>query len=81
MSNVYPDWIPHISLSQRVYELRKLHDLTQDELSRKVGIKRQHVAMIETGRSNVTLETLYKLARAFGITASELLSNVDILDE
>ncbi len=50
-------------------ELRKLREsmeLTQGMLAKKMNVKREFVARAESGRQNLTLETLYRIAEATG---------------
>lgn len=47
-------------------KLRKKMKFSQDELARKMHVKREFVARIESGRQNITLETLYRIADAAG---------------
>lgn len=50
------------SFSERLKELRKRNNLTQQELADKVGTKRVNVTKWETGRTEPNFETLIKLA-------------------
>ena len=56
---------------KRVRELRKKHGLTQEDMMER-GFSLRHYQRIEAGRS-VTLKTIWKLAKAFGVSARELL--------
>lgn len=58
----------------RIMTLRKMQDLSQDELARRAGIQRTHLSRIEAGKYAVTLETIQAIAEALGMT-------VDIIDE
>lgn len=58
----------------RVARLRKLHDLSQEELAGRAGLQRSHIARIESGKYAVTFETIQAIANAFGMT-------VDIIDK
>ena len=44
---------------------RQLH-LSQEELAKKMSVKREFISRIESGRQNVTLETLYRIAEVTG---------------
>jgi len=44
--------------------LRKELDLAQGELATQIGKKREFVSRIESGRQNVTIDTLFKIAEA-----------------
>ena len=50
-------------------ELRKMRRklrLSQAQLARKMNVKREFISRIESGRQNITLETLYRIAEATG---------------
>ena len=55
----------------RIAELRRERGLTQEDMMER-GFSLRHYQRIEAGRS-VTLKTIWKLARAFGVGARELL--------
>jgi transcriptional regulator with XRE-family HTH domain len=52
---------------------RKKSLLTQEELSRRVGIGRTTIANIERGRQSVSIPLLYRLASALGVAPEGLL--------
>jgi len=52
---------------------RKKSLLTQEELSRRVGIGRTTIANIERGRQSVSIPLLYRLASALGVAPENLL--------
>ena len=66
------------SFSERLKELRKKNNLTQQELADKVGTNRVNVTKWETGRTEPTLESIIKLAHIFEISVDYLLGNTDI---
>jgi len=61
------------ALGQNLKRLRREHDLSQEEFAHKTGIHRTYVGGIERGERNVTLETLERIAAAFGINPVDLL--------
>ena len=61
------------SFSERLKELRKKNNLTQQELADKVGTNRVNVTKWETGRTEPTLENIVKLAKILDTTTDELL--------
>jgi len=66
-----------INLGLRIKDLRDQKNITQQELSDLVGVKRQYISQIESGDYNVTIDTLNKIANAFEITLSELIVGVE----
>ncbi len=55
-----------------VCELRLGRHLTQGELAQALGVSRQTVNAIETGRYNPTLPLAIAIARFFGRTVEEV---------
>jgi putative transcriptional regulator len=53
------------SIANRVRELRLAADMTQQALADAVGVSRQTINAIETGRYAPSLEVALKLARTF----------------
>lgn len=53
--------------------LREARGLTQAGLARKARVTREYVNKLEAGRHDATVGVLQRLARALGVTLSELL--------
>ncbi|MBE5996769.1 MAG: helix-turn-helix transcriptional regulator [Lachnospiraceae bacterium] len=60
-----------------IRELRLKRELTQEVLSGLAGIPRSHLAMIESGRINPKIDTLWKIAEALGMKLSELVGQIE----
>ena len=61
-------------LSENIKNLRKKHDLSQEQLAQKAGITYSTLIKIESGlNKNPTLETLTKIASAFNIKIDKLV--------
>lgn len=61
------------SFSDRLKNLRKKNQLTQQELADKVGTNRVNITKWETGRTEPTLENVVKLSKILDTTTDELL--------
>ena len=59
-------------MKNRVKELREAACLTQKELGEKVGVSRQAVNAIETGKFDPSIWLAYDLAKYFDIRIEEL---------
>ena len=59
-------------MTNRVRELRVAAGLRQEDLAHHVGVSRQTVISIESGRYNPSLELAWKLSRTLGVTIEEL---------
>ncbi len=57
---------------ERIECLRKEKGLTQEQLAEKSNLHRAYFWDIEKGR-NISIKTAYNIARALGISLSELL--------
>ncbi len=57
-----------------VRELRKREGLTLDEIQVRSGVTPAVLSRIERNMARPELDTLYRLARVFGMTATDLLS-------
>lgn len=61
------------SLGNKIRELRKARDWSQNELARRSGVDRSYIAYLETAKvGKPSAETFLKLARAFNIRPEEL---------
>lgn len=54
-------------------KVRKEHGVTQEELAARLAMHRTYIGLIERGERNPTVRTLYKIAKALKISASELI--------
>lgn len=64
------------SFGQEVKRLRLERNLSQEAFAEIVGVHRTYIGMIERGEKNITLENIFKLSTAFGISISELFKNI-----
>ena len=51
---------------------RAMHDLTQEDLARAIGITRQTVIAMEKGKYNPSLELAFKIARYFKVSIEKI---------
>ena len=56
----------------RIKELRARYDLTQDELAKKVGVRRETILFIEKGHYNPSLKLAHEIAKALQTTIDDL---------
>jgi putative transcriptional regulator len=56
----------------RIKELRARHNLTQEDLARKVGVRRETILYLEKGKYNPSLELAHEVARALKTTIDDL---------
>jgi DNA-binding XRE family transcriptional regulator len=58
---------------QRVRELRKLKNLSQEALALACDLDRTYIGGVERGERNISLLNIHKLAKALGVPAKDLL--------
>jgi len=51
---------------------RAMHDLTQEDLAREIGITRQTIISIEKGKYNPSLELAFRIARYFEVSIEDI---------
>jgi len=59
---------------RRVRELRTAAGLSQEEFAHLAGMDRTYVGGVERGERNVSLDNIYRLSRALGVSAGKLFS-------
>ena len=53
-------------------ELRARHDMTQEDLARKVGVRRETILFLEKGKYNPSLKLAHDIAKALKTKIDEL---------
>lgn len=53
-------------MNNRIKELRKERNVTQDDLARAVGVTRQTIISLENGKYNASLLLAFRIAAYFG---------------
>lgn len=59
-------------MKTRIKELRARYDLTQEDLARKVGVRRETIVFLEKGKYNPSLKMAHDVAKALKTTIDEL---------
>jgi len=59
-------------MKTRIKELRARYDLTQDELAKKVGVRRETIVFLEKGKYNPSLRLAHEIAKVLGTKIDEL---------
>lgn len=59
-------------MTNRIKEFRARYNLTQDELAKKVNVRRETIVFLEKNKYNPSLKLAYDLAQVFSITIEEL---------
>lgn len=76
-----------MDLKDIIYKFRMENDLTMDEFSKRCGVSKGYISMIEAGRNaqtgkpiKPTLATLTKIAKGMGITLDALLEAMETIN-
>jgi transcriptional regulator with XRE-family HTH domain len=55
-------------IGAQIREARKNRQMTQQDLADKLGVTRHQVAKYESGRKNMTIETIQRISDVLGIS-------------
>ncbi len=61
-----------LSFGQRVQELRKERNLSQEKLAELAGVHRTYIGMIERAEKNITLCNIERIAKALKLDIKDL---------
>lgn len=64
-----------LKVGQRIKELRKELELSQEALAYKAEVDRTYVTDVENGRRNVSVEILERLIKALEISITEFFNS------
>ena len=59
-------------VKNRIEAIRKEKGIRQDEFAKLMGVSRQTISSLETGRYNPSIYLAYKIAKFFGMTIEEV---------
>lgn len=59
-------------MKNRIEDIRRMRGIRQEEFARAMGVSRQTISSLETGRYNPSIFLAYKIARYFGMTIEEV---------
>ncbi len=59
-------------MKTRIKELRARYDLTQENLAKRVGVRRETILFLEKGKYNPSLNLAHKVAKTLRTTIDEL---------
>lgn len=60
----------------RVRELRLEMELSQEKFAAKCDLDRTYLGSVERGERNIALRNIQRIARAFGVSVSELTNGL-----
>ena len=59
-------------MKNRIEEIRKAKGIRQEEFAKQMGVSRQTISSLETGRYNPSILLAHKIARFFDMTIEEV---------
>jgi len=59
-------------MKTRIKELRARYDLTQEDLARKVGVRRETIVFLEKGKYNPSLKLAHDIAKELQTSIDDL---------
>ena len=59
-------------MKNRIEEIRKARGIRQEDFAKQMGVSRQTISSLETGRYNPSIFLAYKIAKFFGMTIEEV---------
>jgi regulatory protein munI len=66
-----------IEFGRKIQELRKETGLSQEKFALKIGMDRTYYASVESGKRNISLQNIKKIADGFEITITELFDKIE----
>ncbi|MCM1568550.1 MAG: helix-turn-helix domain-containing protein [Roseburia sp.] len=65
-----------VDLGKRIRELRTRTGLSQEKFALKIGMDRTYFASVETGKRNIAICNIKKIADGLGVSLSELFEGL-----
>lgn len=59
-------------MKNRLEEIRKANDITQEQLARDLEVSRQTIGSLENGRYNPSILLAFRIARYFHLTIEDI---------
>ena len=59
-------------MNNKIEAIRKERGIRQEEFAKALGVSRQTISSLETGRYNPSIFLAHKIARYFGLTIEEV---------
>lgn len=68
-------------IGNKIYQLRRSINMTQQELAEKVGISVTFLSEIENGRKSMSVDTLIKLSKVLQVSLDTIVFGKDAEDD
>jgi transcriptional regulator with XRE-family HTH domain len=64
-------------LGEELRKAREAADLTQEKLSFSANLDRSYISLLENDKKSPTVDVLFRICDALGVSASDLLARVE----
>ena len=64
-------------MRNKIKVYRAMHDMTQEDLAREIGVTRQTILAIEKGKYVPSLDLAFRIAIRFGVTIEDVFTYED----
>lgn len=61
-----------MTLGERIKKVRKELDLTQQEFCNRIGLRRNSISLVESGKRNISNQALFSICREFNVNETWL---------
>ena len=61
---------------ERIRELRLQNKMSQEKFSLQIDMDRTYLASVESGKRNISLKNIQKIANGFSLTLEELFKGI-----
>ena len=61
-------------IKTRIREYRARYDMSQEDLARKAGVRRETIGFLEKGKYNPSLALAWKIAKIFNTTIEDIFT-------
>jgi len=68
---------PNVAFGKLIAGLRRVAELSQEELAERAALHRTYVSQVERGLKSPTIVTLLRLSRALNTTPSKLMRQLE----
>jgi len=68
---------PEKAFGKVLREIRQKHSLSQEDLGFESGYHRTYISLLERGRKSPSLNTVFQLAAALGVSPSEIVKRTE----
>lgn len=68
-----------MTIGEKILNLRKSRDMSQEALAEKLSVSRQTISLWETDQTQPTIENLIRLKDIFGVTVDKMLGEDDVI--